>query len=250
MGVAAWVAVVVGLGWGSASLAFAQPETAETSTGGDVEAREAFEQGREAYEDGRFEEALVLFRRSHRLSGNPVLLYNVALAADRLRRDREALDAYRSYLDEVDDARHRPSVEARIAILEDAIARGEAAAQPPPAAPLAPISPAPAGPGPLPWIVVATGGAFLAGGTVLVILALGDVSSVEDAPLHSRWGDYESAANRAPVLSTVGFVLGGIGLVALGGGLLWALGSGGTDEGGERVRASIGLGTARLEVDF
>jgi tetratricopeptide (TPR) repeat protein len=227
----------------TASVAAAQPAEDGDS---DAQARVVFEQGRDAYENGRFEEALLLFRRAHGLSANPVLLYNVALAADRLRRDADALDAYEQYLAAVPDAPQRASVQARIEILRAAVASRERAEEPPPAPLLAPEPPPASGPGALPWIVVGTGGAFVAGGVILVVLALGDVRSVEDAPAHSSWADYESAAGRAPVLSTVGFVLGGIGLVALGGGLVWALGS----SGETAPRASLGLDGARLEVAF
>lgn len=94
----------------------------------DEEARALFNLGREAYAEARYERALKYFQQAHRLSGRPALLYNVAAALDRLRRDREALDGYREYLKQAPDAENRNVVEARITVLEKAIAEREAAA--------------------------------------------------------------------------------------------------------------------------
>lgn len=93
----------------SASTASAQDET---------EARRLFEQGAVAFEGGRFEDALTSFRESYALSGRSELLYNIAVSLDRLRRDREAIDAFRRYLDAVPDTDARSEIEARIAALE------------------------------------------------------------------------------------------------------------------------------------
>ena len=53
----------------------------------DEEARAIFQAGRTAYDAARYEDALRHFQHAYRLSTRPELLYNVALAADRLRRD-------------------------------------------------------------------------------------------------------------------------------------------------------------------
>jgi tetratricopeptide (TPR) repeat protein len=91
----------------------------------DREAREAYEAGAVAFDEGRYSIALDFFRRSFTLSGRPALLYNVGLSADRLRRDREALEAFEGYIDAVPDSPHARQVNARIASLRAAIAADE-----------------------------------------------------------------------------------------------------------------------------
>lgn len=84
----------------------------------DKKARELFEKGREAWDEGRFREAWEHWHHSYRLSRRPELLYNVGQAADRLRMDREALEAFRLYLEKNPNASNRKEVENRIRILE------------------------------------------------------------------------------------------------------------------------------------
>ena len=67
-------------------------------------ARELFEQGRDAYTEGRFEDARELFERSYERSGRPELLYNIAQAAERTRDDEHALETYRAFLEALPDA--------------------------------------------------------------------------------------------------------------------------------------------------
>jgi len=84
----------------------------------DKKARDLFEKGRAAWDEGRFREAWEHWHHSYRLSRRPELLYNVGQAADRLRMDREALEAFRLYLEKNPNASNRKEVENRIRILE------------------------------------------------------------------------------------------------------------------------------------
>lgn len=93
-------------------------------------AREAFELGRQAWDDGRYREAWEHWHYSYRLSRRPALLYNVGQAADRLRMDAEALEAFRLYLAKNPDAENRREVENRIRILEQAVGAKQGSAQP------------------------------------------------------------------------------------------------------------------------
>lgn len=90
----------------------------------DEEARALYQAGRVAFDDGRFEDALGYFERAHELSGRAELLFNIASAADRLRRNAVALENFEAYLEAVPDADNRRSVEARIALLRDALDHG------------------------------------------------------------------------------------------------------------------------------
>ena len=119
-------------GVASGSTARAQssaPEDAAQTTR-DAEARSLFEAGRTAFAAGRFEAALERFREAYELSGRPGLLFNIGSAADRLRRDAEALQAFRAYLDAVPDAANRAEFEARIRVLEEAAAEDASRGEP------------------------------------------------------------------------------------------------------------------------
>ncbi|MDQ3032683.1 MAG: tetratricopeptide repeat protein [Myxococcota bacterium] len=102
--------------------AAARAQDARAQAALDAEARSLFEAGRSAFEAGRFEAALARFREAYELSGRPTLLYNVGTAADRLRRDAEALEAFRAYVAALPDAPNRAEVESRIRVLEGAVA--------------------------------------------------------------------------------------------------------------------------------
>lgn len=83
----------------------------------DDEAQEVFLAGRSAFDAGDFERALRDFERAYVLSHRPELLFNVATALDRLRRDEAAAHYFSLYLEALPDAENRAAVEARIAHL-------------------------------------------------------------------------------------------------------------------------------------
>ncbi len=122
------VAAVLGaLAIGAPSAGFAQDASEVESP--DPEARQAFRDGRAAYDEGRYEAALVFFTRSYELARYPELLYNIGLAHDRLRHDRDALAAFRAYLDAVPTTPNRPAIESRIRVLEEEVAREDEVAR-------------------------------------------------------------------------------------------------------------------------
>lgn len=61
-----------------------------------------------------------------------MLLYNIGVAADRLRRDAVALEAFEQFLESVPDHPRRRDVLARVEVLREAVAQGESS-EPPPA---------------------------------------------------------------------------------------------------------------------
>jgi tetratricopeptide (TPR) repeat protein len=95
----------------------------------DEEARTRFKAATMAFSDGRFEDALSDFQRAYELSGRVELLFNIGSAADRLRRDNEALAAYQAYLEASEDPPNRRFVEARLRMLRERGAEQEAKAQ-------------------------------------------------------------------------------------------------------------------------
>lgn len=93
----------------------------------DEEARALFEAGKVAYEDGRYADALGYFERAYELSQRVALQYNLGLAYDRLRRDREALAAFEAYLEADADPMRSAEVENRVRALREHLAAEDAA---------------------------------------------------------------------------------------------------------------------------
>jgi|GEM_PF-3595573 len=108
----------------------------------DVQARRLFEQGREAYSDGRYRDAWAYFHEAYQLSGRPELLFNIGQTADRLGQEGDALRAFSMYLERLPAAPNRKDVENRVRALRDRLeASQQAQSHPPPTA--APARPAP-----------------------------------------------------------------------------------------------------------
>ncbi|MCZ7677755.1 MAG: tetratricopeptide repeat protein [Sandaracinaceae bacterium] len=84
------------------------------------------EQGRVALREGRFEDALRLFRFAVDNGGEPTLWLDVGDAADRLRADGVALEAYERYLEVRPDAPDRVEVLARVQVLRAVLHRPRA----------------------------------------------------------------------------------------------------------------------------
>lgn len=114
--------------FGIALLSPVSAQDASPTGASEERARLRFEDGRLAFAEGRNEVALEAFTESYELSGRPELLYNIGLVHDRLRHDREALEAFRGYVEALPGAENRASVEARIRVLEEEVAREDALA--------------------------------------------------------------------------------------------------------------------------
>ena len=109
------------------SLVGALPAAAQ-QTPDDAAAREYFERGRAAFEQADYESALVYFRHAYRLSHRSELQYNIGVAADRLQREEEALEAFEHYLEESQNAAREAEVQERIIALRQSIAERKATA--------------------------------------------------------------------------------------------------------------------------
>lgn len=115
---ACFVALLVGL-------VGAAPAVAQQTPDDDV-AREYFERGRAAFEQADYEGALVYFRHAYGLSHRSELQYNIGVAADRLQREEEALEAFEHYLEESQNAAREAEVRERIIALRQSIAERKA----------------------------------------------------------------------------------------------------------------------------
>lgn len=219
--------VLVLAGW--TSLAAAQEEAPMSGT--DEEARALFDAGRVAFDEGRFENALEHFRRAYDLSQRPGLLFNIATAADRLRNDEEALDAFERYLELVPETENRASVEARIAALRRAMARSTPdTSEPPVLPPVRESASASEGSDPAPWILVGTGAALAVAGAILLAVAMSDLAALEDVPDGSSWTDIQDDVDRVPLLSGIGIGALAVGVAAAAVGVVWGVAGGSSSE--------------------
>lgn len=100
----------------------------------DQQARKLFEQGREAYGDGRYRDAWAYFHQAYQLSGRPELLFNIGQTADRLGQEADAVQAFSMYVERLPAAPNRKDVENRIHALQERIASAQQASAPAPAA--------------------------------------------------------------------------------------------------------------------
>lgn len=95
----------------------------------DAAGRELFEEGRTAFDRADYETALIYFRRAYELSLRGELQYNIGIAAARLQREEEAVEAFYRYLEEASEPEREAEVRQRIEALETSIAEREATAR-------------------------------------------------------------------------------------------------------------------------
>ncbi|MDH3200226.1 MAG: hypothetical protein OEM15_04970 [Myxococcales bacterium] len=108
----------------SASVAGASTSAQEPED--DTAAREYFEKGRVAFDGADYERALVYFRHAYRLSQRSELQYNIGVAADRLQREDEALEAFEQYLAASEEPEREAEVRERVNALRASIEEREA----------------------------------------------------------------------------------------------------------------------------
>ena len=103
------------------------PASAQEADDAQTRARQAFELGRRAYDDERYEDSIRYYEEAHRLSSLPELLYNIGAANEHLGRREAAVEHFTRFLEALPDAQNRAEVEARIRVLRAAL---EAESQP------------------------------------------------------------------------------------------------------------------------
>ena len=237
-----WIAALVAILCAVLWPATGQAQDAETLE----EARRAFDSAREAYEGGRFEEALEGFERSFELTGSPEILFNIGTVADRLRRDRLALDAYERYLEARPDSADAENVGARIRALRQALAEPDPVETPDEPAESGEAD-APAGAGPTDrvdgegesagrlWTWVAAGGA-VAFGAATALLWLDAQAIHEDLEARcSAEGCTEAQVDDSggPLRQTLGNVAFGLSLASLATAAILFFAEGGGSSGEE-----------------
>lgn len=99
---------------------------ARADDGAAAQAKQLYENGVLLYDEGEYEKSITAWRRAYELSQEPLLLYNIANALERLGRIREAIDTlneYRIYA----PAEERDTLERRLSALERRLAEEPAA---------------------------------------------------------------------------------------------------------------------------
>ena len=114
---------VLGILLGAATVqAQSEPDAPVDVGSEDAAAREHFERGAAAFQDGRFDEAASEFGQAYDLSGRPELLYNLYVSHRDAGNDVEALRALRAYLDAGAPGGSVPRLEESARVLEERIA--------------------------------------------------------------------------------------------------------------------------------
>jgi tetratricopeptide (TPR) repeat protein len=167
----------------------------------------------DAYNAGRFQEAIDLLDEAYRLSPVPVVLYDLARAYEGLGNIEQAARYYRAFLAADPNADDRGAIEGRIATLEAQLRERERAQ----AAARAQRLASDRTPSVVPWVVTGVGGAVLVTGVVLGLLAQSKSAGENGASQVVARQDNADAKSFATG-ANVAFVVGGTLAVA---GLVW-----------------------------
>lgn len=111
-----------------------RPPTRPTQAAGDQSlqaARQAYTEGTEHFNMGRYAEALESFQRAYTLRTNPVVQRPIAECHERLDHVPEAIAAFEAYLAGVPNATDRAAVEARLTALRQHPGRVAVTSTPP-----------------------------------------------------------------------------------------------------------------------
>lgn len=192
-----------------------------------------FERGKLAYQEGRFDESILLLKEAYAIKAEPVLLYNLGRAHEANGQLSEAVDAYERYLASATAPPDRPEVEAKIADLEAKIAQVARDAETAAAAERQAREDrereareqraereAAASPNLVPWIVAGSGAVIVGVGATFGVLALGKNSDASEARSQKDAVDQQDSAESLALVSTISLIVGG---AVLAGGATWGI---------------------------
>ena len=148
----------------------------------DEKARERFELGRTFYEAGRFQQAAEEFGEAYKLSMRPQLLYNVYVANRDAANWDLAIEALRGYLAKVPDPPDAINLRARLRSLEAQAAlqrEQQARAEEERKRNARPTTRIEKQRSIVPWVLLGTGGALLAGSIATGVLAKSKASELD-----------------------------------------------------------------------
>lgn len=213
------------IGW-LALLCVALVATDATADDGEAaRAAKLFEEGASNYRAGRFEVAIGLFEEAHRLSNEPVLLFNLAKAYEGKGALAEAIAAYERYLVDAKDLPDRGAISARIETLraqldtravlekraEEERLRAERAER---------EQREGSDPSPVPWIVAGAGVVGIAIASAFAATAKGKEDDVAGEPVQLRAEALRSEAEDFALGANIAFAIGGALTVA---GVTWGI---------------------------
>ncbi len=257
-----WAFALAGVVWALASGVSAQeasseevPSEVSADDGGgsaadpeaDREARDLYNAGTAAFQDGRFEDALQRWQDAFELSARPELLYNIATALDRLGRMSEAADYYERFLQERPDAANENYVRSRIEVIRNLSAGEESEDVGPAPEPLEDSTmpeaemPTTSGANLLgPVLLFSVAGATAIVGLVTGLLANDKYQSLEEScPDHRCSPELAGEGDSLRTLTTVTDVMFGLAIAAAAAGLVWTLVTLGEDD--DEVDLACGL---------
>jgi tetratricopeptide (TPR) repeat protein len=194
------------------------------------EAMRLFQQAEQAYEDGRYSQAVALLQQLIETHPDPVLYYNLGRAHERLGHVAEALQAYELYLREAPDAPDSETIHERVLRLRLSLQldedEGHDEAPEPVASP--PEKPndrsrprARAGPSAadvVPWILFGVGGGGLVTGAVMGGLSRVHRRRASEEPTQTGAFEALERARRFALGANIALGVGGALAVA---GLTW-----------------------------
>ncbi len=99
------------------------PPDPTTEAGKRAEGKERYERGAQAYQAGRFKDAIDLFLQADALAPSAALSFNIARAYEKIGDDAATLQWYRDFRRRAPDAKNGPDVDQRIHALEQALAK-------------------------------------------------------------------------------------------------------------------------------
>lgn len=97
------------------------PARADTA----AEARAAYQEGKQAFKAGNYREALISLKKAYKLQPRPALLRYMGDTFYKMNKARQAINAYKSYLNHAPQAADRDKVQAKVRQLELIVGSGD-----------------------------------------------------------------------------------------------------------------------------
>ncbi|MBW2455589.1 MAG: hypothetical protein JRI68_13805, partial [Deltaproteobacteria bacterium] len=204
----------------------------------DVEAAKGMHTAaKQFYDKARYDRALETWVDAYNFDCNAhMLLINIGNPYEKLGETAKAIETFEIYIARVGDKADEKTVE-KVANLKELLQRQQEP-DPPPPPPPDPNGDKPqpngdpnggtidttGGPGALPWIVVGVGGAAAVVGAVLLGVGSSKVNDAESkCPSHDECDNEDARAlgNEGLTLQRAGGGVFAVGLLAIGGGLVW-----------------------------
>ena len=190
-----------------------------------AQARQHYQKAQNAYDLGRWDEAIVEYEAAYSLRPDPTFLFNMAQACRRKGDTQRALDLYRNYLVKAPDTPQRADVEDKIRVLKKQLEEEQGAHKTPESVPSLPVVPAPAADSPAAAAATAPAAAAPSSASPTSTPATAAVDPTAPSATSSPAGELVASSPLMPssegrALRITGITLGAIGAAAIVGGVL------------------------------